>query len=286
MRLTALAVVALSATAAFASEPGQPLDCSDWVSVAPGLTCSLAGQADTVVDHGPGAEELRPDNEGGFLRARYFLAPISECSQRRSRVEVVRFRGEVEELIGYFEARVNDCTLGSADAMRLDTPFGRGVFSPTAGEILFHATSFCESCRIPGPMYPESTWTVSIRGFATTFDVLQTFTPSASAVGFRVPYMPEGLAAADHFDTYYGPLTKPIDFGSAQPLACDYPAAAPSIGDYLEVPAPVPDPPAGQGYWYLTSVTYQGQTRYGRKASGGRLSGRWPGQFPACGTVN
>ena len=38
------------------------------------------------------------------------------------------------------------------------------------------------------------------------------------------------VAAADHFDTYYGPLTHPIDFSQAQGLACGYPAAVPAVG--------------------------------------------------------
>jgi hypothetical protein len=94
--------------------------------------------------------------------------------------------------------------------------------------------------------------------------------------------MPEGLSGAAYFDTYYGPLVKPIDFSQAQGLQCGYPSSPPSVGDYLEVADAVPTPAPGYGVYYVTAVTYQWQTRYGRKASGGVLSGRDPAGLGAC----
>jgi hypothetical protein len=122
----------------------------------------------------------------------------------------------------------------------------------------------------------------AIVGFATTFDVLQTFATQPPTIGFRVPYTPEGMAGADHFDTYWGHLAQPIDFTQAHPLACDYPAAAPHVGDYLSVADTVPTPGPGQGVYYVTAATYQGATRYGRKTTAGQLSGRDPALLPAC----
>ena len=52
-------------------------------------------------------------------------------------------------------------------------------------------------------------------------------------IGFRVPYMPEGNQYADFFDTYTGDLATVGDWSQLQPLACGYPATAPSVGDYL-----------------------------------------------------
>ena len=94
--------------------------------------------------------------------------------------------------------------------------------------------------------------------------------------------MPDGLKSADHFDTYTGSLTKPIDFTQAQPLQCAYPLTAPHVGDYLTIADPLPDPTPGSGRYYITAATYQGQTRYGRKATNGQLSGRDPALLPAC----
>jgi len=132
--------------------------------------------------------------------------------------------------------------------------------------------------------YPPGTvdlWLASFSGFATTFDILQTYTPQAS-LGFRVPYMPEGMAGADHFDSYWGNLTKPLDFTQAHPLQCGYPVAAPHVGDYLTVADTVPTPVPGRGIYYVTSATHQGATRYGRKTTAGHLSGRDPAMLPAC----
>ena len=72
--------------------------------------------------------------------------------------------------------------------------------------------------------------------------------------------MPEGFQFADYFDTYYGVLEQPIDFKKAQPLQCGYPGASPEVGDYLTVADTVPNPAPGQGYYYVTAVTHQGQT--------------------------
>jgi hypothetical protein len=90
------------------------------------------------------------------------------------------------------------------------------------------------------------------------------------------------MAGADHFDTYWGNLTHPIDFTQAHPLACDYPTAPPRVGDYLTVADTVPTPAPGHGVYYVTAATYRGATRYGRKTTAGHLTGRDPALLPAC----
>jgi hypothetical protein len=165
------------------------------------------------------------------------------------------------------------------------------TFDATRGRLEIPVCSLCEQQNGNNPpcVYGEigggwirgSVHRIALGGFTTTFEILQTYTPSA-AFGFRVPYMPEGLPAADHFDTYYGPLVKPINFSQAHGLRCDYPSKTPSVGDYLEVADTVPTPAPGQGVYYVTAVTHQGQTRYGRKARGGVLSGRDPAGLAAC----
>jgi len=150
-------------------------------------------------------------------------------------------------------------------------------FDRNTGRLLVWLTS---SGNGPGT-YGNVSWVAAIGGFVTMFEVLQSFSPQPS-LGFRVPVMPEGMPAADSFSTYYGPLTKPLDFTQANPLACSYPATAPAVGDYLSVSDPLPDPAPGTGRYYITAATYQGQTRYGRKTRGGQLSGRDPAQLPAC----
>jgi len=95
--------------------------------------------------------------------------------------------------------------------------------------------------------------------------------------------MPEGMAGADHFDTYWGPLAHPLDFTQAHPPQCNYPAAAPHVGDYLTIADTVPTPAPGQGVYCVTAATYQGATRYGRKATAEHLTGRDPAGLPVCG---
>jgi len=78
-------------------------------------------------------------------------------------------------------------------------------------------------------------------------------------------------------------LAHPLDFTQAHPLQRDYPASPPHVGDYLIVADSVPTPAPGQGVYYVTAATYQGQTRYGRKTTAGHLSGRDPAALPGCG---
>jgi len=184
--------------------------------------------------------------------------------------------------LAHLDERCVDAARDKTDGARWNSagnPSGTLLLDPWKGQLLVSVESF--STGNNGPNYSPKFIRYAISGFPTTFDVLQTFTPQAS-LGFSVPYMPEGMPAADSFDTYWGALTKPLDFAQAHPLACDYPASPPSVGDYLEVAAAVPTPAPGQGVYYVTTATYQGQTRFGRKASGGVLSGRDPAALPAC----
>ena len=136
-------------------------------------------------------------------------------------------------------------------------------------------------CR-PNCEYSPGASLVAIIGFATAFDILQTYTPTSGPLTFRVPYMPEGFQFADFFDTYHGDLATVGDWSQAQPLQCGFPATAPSVGDFLTVADPLPNPAPGQGRYYVTAVNYQGQRRYGRKAVNGVLSGRDPAVLPDC----
>ena len=128
----------------------------------------------------------------------------------------------------------------------------------------------------------DTFWAAEIGGFATTFEVLQSYIPTSGPLTFRVPQWPEGFPAADFFDTYTGDLSTVGDWSQAQPLQCGFPATMPGVGDYLTVADPLADPAPSAGRYYVTSVTHQGQTRYGRKNTGGTLSGRDPGVLPAC----
>lgn len=280
-RIAVVAAVVLVLVPAFASEPGQPLDCSDWVILAPGLTCrdlltcqtDFSGPAlfpcDSLAQPGVGVNA-----EGdivGFDRREIGMG-FCGGGAGMGRAGLKSFDGVNERLLAYVDERCVDASIGSMD--KIDACVAD--FDAARGRLYFR----CTSRNVNGGLYPARVWVGAFEGFATLFDVLQTFQPSS--IAFRVPRIPEGMAAADHFDTYWGNLTNPIDFTQAQPLQCNYPASPPQVGDYLTVADTLPNPAAGTGRYYVTAATYQGQTRYGRKASGGRLSGRDPALLPNC----
>jgi hypothetical protein len=111
--------------------------------------------------------------------------------------------------------------------------------------------------------YGQNLRALRIRGFAPLLEIFQSYVPQAATIGFTVPSMPEGMLAADHFDTYWGNLAHPVDFAQAHPLQCGYPATAPHVGDYLTVADTVPTPSPGQGVYYVTAATYLGAIRRG-----------------------
>jgi len=280
MRFAAVFLIAFACSGALASEPGSPIDCSDWVLVEPGLTC-LPWEPFPCPEDGDfchrGGASTTFDNEGRLLSIRFNYLPDPSCVRgSRIRMSVVFRDGTSEGLLAYVDDRcspgVQDGTWDSyADNLAFDAQGGRLLVRYNANQ------------TISGPPnYNSGPATVAIHGFASTFEILQSYGPQPAALGFRVPYMPEGMAGADSFDTYWGPLTKPLDFTQAHPLQCNYPDAQPHIGDYLTVPDTVPTPSPGQGVYYVTSATYQGATRYGRKTRNGHLTGRDPALLPSC----
>src|SRR5262245_50507910 len=92
-RATFFAAVLLSVVPVLASEPGQPLDCSDWVIVEPGISCITliaypCQEAYACDSYGPSI-----DNEGNAFVLK-FAAVIGHCGAngfQLARWEVVRF---------------------------------------------------------------------------------------------------------------------------------------------------------------------------------------------------
>ena len=154
------------------------------------------------------------------------------------------------------------------------------MFDSVRGWLLIPIQAYCLG---PNCMYGNSGYSlVAITGFTPLFEILQTYTPTADALQFRVPAHPEGLRSADHFDTYWGHVSDLPDFTQALPMACRYPPTPPAVGDYLTIADSSPTPAAGSANYTVTAVTYGTQRRYGRKRVGGVLSGRDPALLPAC----
>src|SRR5262245_50814898 len=103
MKYNAL-VVALVCWPALASQPGQPLDCSDWVYVQPGLSCVqwVAPSTCAAEPNGPFCLPTTSsavfDNEGNQYSVRVLpggatcCVPNGSCSPCQ-RYEIVAFNG-------------------------------------------------------------------------------------------------------------------------------------------------------------------------------------------------
>lgn len=271
-----------------ASQPGQPLASDDWVGVLPGLSVeTFVGPVDGGTCNPRFLCEWEYSNTQDAGGAMYYVTaagfasgvcPSNWCARRT--IQRIRPDG-TDEVVAYIDERYDPIS-GRWDKVAL-ARVGVDIMNG------FLYVKFIPSCDAGSPGgqcdYPSRPDVIQeivrIRGLITVFDLLMTFSPGTEALSFRVPAAPEGLLGADHFDTYYGPLSGPKDFSRAQPIRCNYPATIPQPGDYLETGV-VPDPPSIQGYYYVTSATYQGETRYGRKRENGVLSGRDPAGLPPC----
>ena len=159
-------VAVLLSLPAWASNPGEPLDCDDWVFVEPGLSC-------TVIDiEGCGATSLcnslgrgvAPDNKGKLFFQNQFQLPLCSSGFPRKRHEIKRLslRGD-EELVGFVEDR---CTSNGVDDVR--SPISGSLrFDAVNGRLFLGLFSVCE------PSCDATSWIAVIDGFATLADVLQ-----------------------------------------------------------------------------------------------------------------
>ena len=297
--LVAIAAAIALATPAPASEPGQPLDCSDWVFLEPGLSCSVVRPANCAtefacLDGNPRAI----DNQERLLWITSEAVGNVDCPglglNTHYRLKLIALENTGERVLGYVDDRCG--SVGGVDAIRHivntgssipDRNWGKLEFDASGGRVLIPIVSQCiTGGRCPGysPLEPPPPlyWLAAIEGFATTFDILQTYSPIQGPLSFTVPYMPEGLPAANYFDTYYGDLATVGDWSQARPLQCGYPATPPSVGDYFTVEDALPAPAPGTGRYYVTAVTHQGQRRLGRQRIDGVLSGRDSAGLPEC----
>ena len=281
-----LGSIALAGGFTLASQPGEPLTMEDFVVVMPGITiervaarvegnpCAVSTFANPHCLY-PGPVGRFAD--GTFLIPDEFTYPVG-CGDDSCAHQEIWLVGPDSSttVVAYLANR-------AAPGNRWDDG---GLMS--AGVDAFRGTAVIRlrtssPSTVGGtPPYQAGQELLLMRGFVTLAEVVQTFAPQAGGLTYRVPALPEGLPAADHFDTYWGPLTRPFTFANAQPLQCGYPAAPPKPGDCLTVADTVPTPAVGEGVYYVTAATYQGQRRFGRKYMNGAFSGRDPSVLPAC----
>src|SRR5712691_1217955 len=105
-------VVAAFALPVSASQPCRPLDCSDWVILQPGLTCtayysfpcssSYAITPQCVFSN----DDRALDSEGNLLRVRRRPNPANICNgQSLYRTELVAWTGQSETILAFVEER-------------------------------------------------------------------------------------------------------------------------------------------------------------------------------------
>ena len=279
---------------AFASEPGQPLNCEDWIPMQPGLSISdnTNGPFPDVYNSGVLSQTVEIDAAGRSIHlgsVNGITAPVcppgSDGYPTHAMIVAVtpqrepvllaclpRRAGSRPDSYDWSEWGARQCTITNSEGCMRS--------SPVTGELTFQFVAIGFGYP-PGVGNYRAPVTCVLHGLPTLMNVLESFEPG-SQLGFYVPPLPEGLAGVDHFDTYAGDIATLGDFTRAQPLQCNYPASSPHVGDYPTVEDPLPNPPAGHGRYYVTAATYQGQTRYGRKGLRGQLSGRDPSLLPAC----
>ena len=290
MRKPLIVLAVLCLLPAWASEPGEPLDCSDWVFLEPGLSCSTLIPYPCDLD-GPGGS---PYSEACLILVRHLsntstmiltrgvvLGPAcgvqSGLERRRHEIYTLDDIG-TETLLAHVDERCNGTT--STDLINSLAI----SFDPIRGALLVGVFNSSAANPAENETYVAAPQRIIITGLTTLFEVIQTFEPTPGPISFRVPHMPEGFQFADHFDTFWGDILTVGDWSQAQPLQCGYPAAAPTVGDHLTVADTLPELKPGQGRYFVTAVTHQGETRYGRKSSGGLLTGRDPALLPGCGS--
>ena len=279
--LAVLAAVLACVPEVQASNPGEPLGPEDWVFNVPGLQAtSFAGWEDGFMEEMNAAHVY--DNEGRLLTIRTIPYRQERCGgpgpAEMNRTELVAWAGTGDPVVlGFLDDRCG-ADQGTKDAYRAGGARNGVVFDPVNGVLSWLGVYACEGC----PSVYESWRWDSIRGLTTLFDIIDSFSPTAQEVGFRRPRRPEGLRDADRFDTYWGNVTRPLDLSEARPVQCAYPGHWPQPGEYLSFPDAAPTPAPGHAVYYLTSVTYQGETRAGRTASTGRLSARDARRLPEC----
>src|SRR2546422_8718817 len=108
--LSMLGACTLLALPAWGSQPGQPLDCSDWVIVEPGLSCQPVfpfpcSAVDGYGSYDPACEvssDIRAiDNEGNLLWVREVPGGITACIGQPNRLELLQISRGTQRLLAY-----------------------------------------------------------------------------------------------------------------------------------------------------------------------------------------
>lgn len=282
-------IVVLTFGTAWGSQPGQPLVWEDWIPALPGLGAepfATREDPECTGNNDPGKKctwlDQRVGADGSFywLEVMRGIVPCAPFQASCSRWEIWRTTtNAATERVAYIEERGVDHD--RRDGLEVNAI---GV-DPTNGYLYIKMHALSVNFDPSLPLYDSRVEILRFRGLTTLFEILQTYTPTANAIQFRVPSMPDGFRSPDHFYTYWGHVSDLPDFGRAKPVQCAYPKTPATAGDYLTVPDTSPLPSPGEANYSVTAVTYGTDRRYGRKRIGGVMSGRDPALLPACPTT-
>src|SRR5437867_2673673 len=144
----------ICALAAHASEPGQPLDCSDWIILDSGYTCTEQIPYPCPVDQDGGtackngSSGLEPDNEGRLYYLRSVDLAPGPCNQGgSSRTELVRVTGSLEQVLAFVDDRCN----GPASRDRQVKAGSRPIFDDNNGKLYVALALECHDCNFYSP---------------------------------------------------------------------------------------------------------------------------------------
>ena len=132
----AIAVVFVAALPSLASEPGQPLDCSDWVFLEPGLSCVPWATGFGLLDEGTAM-----DSSGRLFRSQWASFPKpAGCLYNGDSipgVSFVYFDGTGETVVAVLAPRCN----GSAWEFAVPSPSATIEFDHINGAFLLQLES-------------------------------------------------------------------------------------------------------------------------------------------------
>jgi len=149
--------IALFLLPAWASEPGEPVDCDDWVFLEAGLSCDTYNPHPADTGLRVGGTALVLDNEGNPYASK-FIHGVGTCGAvRLDRLEIVRFNGSNETTIAFIEDKCFNPALNQADQVSFPDALRALVFVRNSGSML---VALHTRCRGPSgtinPDFPDA----------------------------------------------------------------------------------------------------------------------------------
>jgi hypothetical protein len=167
---------------ALASNPGEPLDCDDWVFNEPGLSCAQYPCEGTPCDDGLSRVV---DNDGRTLAFR--RTDIGgECGclgTSGGRWELVAWEDGTQSVVAYLEDRCDQQSPGVMQRFlgRDYRTWYAVLFDDKQGVVSLPGEIACSDCSpthdCPEGQPPQEGTVFQLSGFTTTFEVLQTQLP-------------------------------------------------------------------------------------------------------------